>query len=230
VTSARKQFFHRGIAVPLLRPNIDTDAIIPSREIRRVSKEGLGEALFAGWRYRCAQSREPEPGFILNQAPYDNASILLAGDNFGCGSSREHAVWALKDFGFKAILAPSFGGIFFNNCALNGILTIELAEEAIARLAKWTGADPRGNPIEIDLAARRIHWGEGEETHFQIEAMRRSLLLDGLDSIAATLRMEAEIAAFEEKDRQRRPWVYEVENDSQGASAGTPSPLRGTPS
>ena len=217
MTSPRKQVFHRGIAAPLLRPNIDTDAIIPSREIRRVSKEGLGEALFAGWRYRreqsCEQGREPEPGFILNQAPYGNASILLAGDNFGCGSSREHAVWALKDFGFKAILAPSFGGIFFNNCALNGILAIELAEEAIARLAEWTGANPRGNPLEIDLAARRIHWRAGEETHFPIEATRRSLLLDGLDSIAATLRLEAAITAFEDKDRQRRPWVYEVENE-----------------
>ncbi len=214
MTGTRKQVFHRGIAAPLLRPNIDTDAIIPSREIRRVSKEGLGEALFAGWRYRRERSREPEPGFILNQTPYDNASILLSGDNFGCGSSREHAVWALKDFGFRAILAPSFGGIFFNNCALNGVLAIELAEEAIARLAEWTGANPRGNPLEIDLAAQRIHWREGEETHFQIEATRRSLLLDGLDSIAATLRMEAAITAFEDQDRRRRPWVYEVENDS----------------
>lgn len=208
MTNARKQVFHSGIAAPLLQPNIDTDAIIPSREIRRVSKEGLGDALFSGWRYRSAESREPEPGFILNQARYRKASILLAGDNFGCGSSREHAVWALKDFGVKAILAPSFGGIFFNNCALNGILAIELEEEAIARLARWAQADPGGNKLEIDLAAQRIHWGKGKDMRFDIEPARRSLLLEGLDSIAATLRQESAIRAFEERDRQRRPWVY----------------------
>ncbi len=202
------QVFHRGIAAPLLSPNIDTDAIIPSREIRRVSREGLGEAMFAGWRYRSAESREPDPDFILNQEPYQEASILLAGDNFGCGSSREHAVWALKDFGVKAILAPSFGGIFFNNCALNGILAIELEEDAIQQLAEWVRIDPRGNLLEIDLIAQRIRWREGKEMKFDIEPARRSLLLDGLDGIAATLRHEAAIAAFEDADRDRRPWVY----------------------
>ncbi len=203
------QIFHRGIAATLLQPNIDTDAIIPSREIQRVSKEGLGEALFSGWRYRSAENREPEPDFILNQDPYQGASILLAGDNFGCGSSREHAVWALKDFGVKAILAPSFGGIFFNNCALNGILAIELEENSIQRLAEWVRIDPRGNLLEIDLTAQRIRWREGKEIKFDIEPARRSLLLDGLDGIAATLRHEAAIAAFEDADRDRRPWVYE---------------------
>ena len=212
MTNTPTQVFHRGIAASLLTPNIDTDAIIPSREIRRVSKEGLGEALFAGWRYRSAASRDPDPDFILNVEAYRSASILLAGDNFGCGSSREHAVWALKDFGVKAILAPSFGGIFFNNCALNGILAIELAEDAIRSLADWVRINPRRNQLEIDLAAQRIHWRGGQRMNFDIEPSRRALLLEGLDSIAATLRQEPAITAFETADRQRRPWVYEFPN------------------
>ena len=205
-----EKVFHRGIAAPLPRPNIDTDAIIPSREIRRVSKEGLGEALFAGWRYLAADSREPEPDFILNKARYRGASILLAGENFGCGSSREHAVWALKDFGVKAIFAPSFGGIFFNNCALNGILAIELEEAKIRRLAEWVELAPRRHQLEIDLEARQIRWREGEAMRFGIEPARRALLLEGLDSIAATLRKKSAISAFEEADGKRRPWVYQL--------------------
>ena len=207
--NVRPPVFHRGIAAPLLRPNIDTDAIIPSREIRRVSKEGLGDALFAGWRYRAADSREPEPDFILNQAPYYEASVLLAGDNFGCGSSREHAVWALKDFGVKVILAPSFGGIFFNNCALNGMLAIELEAAEIERLAAWTQTDPGRNQLEIDLENQLIRWG-GAAQRFAIESARRSLLLEGLDGIAATLRMESAIESFENADRNRRPWVWQL--------------------
>jgi len=209
VTNAPNAACHRGIAAPLLQPNIDTDAIIPSREIRRISKEGLADALFCGWRYRSAESREPDPGFILNQAPYRKASILLAGENFGCGSSREHAVWALKDFGVKVILAPSFGGIFFNNCAMNGILAIELAKDAITQLARWVQTDPGGNRLEIDLAAQRVRWRDGEELRFDVEPARRALLLEGLDHIAATLRQKSSIEAFEAQDRQRRPWVYE---------------------
>ena len=205
----KEKVFHRGIAAPLPRPNIDTDAIIPSREIRRVSKEGLGEALFAGWRYLAADSREPEPDFILNKARYRGASILLAGENFGCGSSREHAVWALKDFGVKAIVAPSFGGIFFNNCALNGILAIELEEAKIRRLTEWVELAPRRHQLEIDLEARQIRWREGEAMRFGIEPARRALLLEGLDSIAATLRKKSAISAFEEADGKRRPWVYQ---------------------
>ncbi len=213
MTHPQAQVFHRGVAAPLLRPNIDTDAIIPSREISRVSKEGLGEAMFAGWRYLSAQGREPDPNFILNREAYQGTSILLAGDNFGCGSSREHAVWALKDFGVRTILAPSFGGIFFNNCALNGILAIELEETEIQRLADWVQVAPRANLLQIDLAAQQILWRKGEKTGFAIEPARRSLLLEGLDSIAATLRKEDAIAAFEAADRQRRPWVYQVPND-----------------
>ncbi len=217
MTHTQAQVFHRGVAAPLLRPNIDTDAIIPSREISRVSKEGLGEAMFAGWRYLpahvSAQGREPDPEFILNREAYQGASILLAGDNFGCGSSREHAVWALKDFGIRAILAPSFGGIFFNNCALNGILAIELEEAMIQRLAEWVRLDPRANLLEIDLAAQQIRWRRGEKAGFAIEPARRGLLLEGLDGIAATLRQENAIAAFEKTDRERRPWVYQVPYD-----------------
>ncbi len=207
------QVFHRGVAAPLLRANIDTDAIIPSREIRRVSKEGLGEALFAGWRYRAAERREADPDFVLNRPRYQGASILLAGDNFGCGSSREHAVWALKEFGIKAIIAPSFGGIFFNNCALNGILAIELEADAIQRLADWVRVDPRKHLLEIDLAAQRLRWRDGREIEFHVESARRALLLEGLDSIAATLRMAPAIAAFEKADFTRRPWVYRHSGD-----------------
>ncbi len=206
--SAPAKIFHRGIAAHLPQPNIDTDAIIPSREIRRVSKEGLGAALFAGWRYRSAASREPEPDFILNRAAYRHASILLAGDNFGCGSSREHAVWALKDFGVKVILAPSFGGIFFNNCALNGILAIELKETELGKLAAWTAADPRRNQPAVDLESQRIHWGRNEVSRFDIKPARREMLLEGGDAIAATLRMESAIAAFERTDWERRPWTW----------------------
>ncbi len=211
------EVFHRGIAAPLPLPNIDTDTIIPSREIRRVSKEGLGEALFAGWRYRSAQTREPATDFVLNLPGYRSATILLGGDNFGCGSSREHAVWALKDFGFKVIAAPSFGGIFFNNCALNGILAIELEADSIERLADWTGLSPVDNQLEIDLQAQFIGWRGTERIPFAIEPARRSLLLEGLDGIAATLRRQAKIDAFEEADRQRRPWVYRC--DSQTPSS-----------
>ena len=202
--------FHRGIAAPLLQPNIDTDAIIPSREFRRVSKQGLGEALFAGWRYRSADGREPVDDFVLNQPQYRGASILLAGNNFGCGSSREYAVWALKDFGIKVILAPSFGSIFFNNCGLNGLLLITVDAGVIGALAEWVSQDPQRNQLTIDLHGQRIHWQEDKALSFAVEPGQRRLLLEGLDHIGATLRLDAAISAFETADRQRRPWVHQL--------------------
>lgn len=201
---------HRGIAAPLRRRNIDTDTIIPSREIQRVSKRGLGDGLFAGWRYRAPGSRDPDPGFILNRDAYRDASILLAGANFGCGSSREHAVWALGEFGIRAVLAPSFGSIFRNNCTLNGILAVVLDEAAIGRLEDWVRADPRRNQLEIDLENRLIAWKAGESLALEIEPANRKLLLQGLDSIAVTLQQASAIDDFEATDRVARPWVYRL--------------------
>ncbi len=201
---------HRGIAAPLLRRNIDTDTIIPSREIQLVSKQGLGDGLFAGWRYRTPGSRDPDPDFILNRGAYRDASILLAGANFGCGSSREHAVWALGEFGIRAVLAPSFGSIFRNNCTLNGILAVVVDEAAIGRLDDWVRADPRRNQLEINLENRLIAWKAGELLAFEIEPANRKLLLQGLDGIAVTLQQASAIDEFEAADRVVRPWVYRL--------------------
>ncbi|MDE0001767.1 MAG: 3-isopropylmalate dehydratase small subunit [Rhodospirillaceae bacterium] len=201
---------HRGIAAPLLTRNIDTDTIIPSREIQRVSKQGLGDGLFAGWRYRAPGSREPDPEFILNLDGYHDASILLAGANFGCGSSREHAVWALGEFGIRALLAPSFGSIFRNNCTLNGILAV-IVEDAVVRcLADWVQTNPRRNQLKIDLQNQVIEWRAGGTLAFEIEPAKRRLLLKGLDSIAVTLQQASAIDEFEVADSAVRPWVYRL--------------------
>jgi 3-isopropylmalate/(R)-2-methylmalate dehydratase small subunit len=199
---------HVGIAVPLLRNNIDTDAIIPSREMKRVSRHGLGEGLFAAWRYTLPGSREEEPSFILNQPAYRDASILLAGANFGCGSSREHAVWALHEYGFRVIIAPSFGAIFQNNCVRNGILPIELDETTIATLAASTTDDPGSRPLTVDLEAGEVTDADGQRVPFAINPGHRRMLLEGLDAIGLTLERAADIDAFETADRQRRPWIY----------------------
>ena len=201
---------HRGIAAPLLRRNIDTDTIIPSREIQRVSKAGLGQGLFAGWRYLDPGGRDPDPEFVLNRDEYRDASILLAGANFGCGSSREHAVWALREFGIRVVLAPSFGSIFHNNCIVNGILAVTADEAAISRLADWVQADPGRNQLEVDLENQRIAWNTDELLTFEIEPARRRLLLEGLDSIAVTMLEASAIDAFESTDRAARPWVYRL--------------------
>jgi len=200
---------HSGIAAPLMRINIDTDAIIPSREMKRVSKEGLGEGLFANWRYRDVATREEEPGFVLNRPPWRQASILLAGANFGCGSSREHAVWALKDFGFRAVVAPSFGSIFQSNCVRNGIVPVELGESRVVALAAAEEANP-GRSVTIDLQSCRLTDADGCSHAFRIADQSRQLLLEGLDPIAATLAEDQHIQRFLERDRRQRPWVYEL--------------------
>ena len=196
---------HRGVAAPLLRINIDTDAIIPSREMKRVSKSGLGAGLFAGWRYLDAPARTPDPDFVLNQPAFAGASILLAGANFGCGSSREHAVWALVEFGIRAVVAPSFGAIFYGNCIRNGLLPIELPEDVVRSLAEAT-AD--GTPLRIDLERCVLESPHGEVHSFQIQPALRLMLLEGLDPIALTLKMSDQITAFEDADRLERPWIY----------------------
>jgi 3-isopropylmalate/(R)-2-methylmalate dehydratase small subunit len=195
-----------AIAAPLLRINVDTDAIIPSREIKGVSKTGLATGLFAGWRYREPGSREENPEFILNREPYRQAQILLSGANFGCGSSREHAVWALHEWGIRAIIAPSFGAIFQGNCVRNGILPVVLEQGIVERLAAWVEAAPAKNLLTVDLQRCTV---TASEVHpFSIAPADREMLLEGLDAIALTMKRDDEILAFQARDRLRRPWIY----------------------
>jgi 3-isopropylmalate/(R)-2-methylmalate dehydratase small subunit len=188
-----------AVAMPLLRENIDTDIIIPSREIKAVSKTGLAAGLFAGWRYLSPQTRIPDPDFILNDPDYAAAQILLAGGNFGCGSSREQAVWALAEYGFRAVIAPSFNPIFRRNCLRNGLLPIELDPAPIAAA---------GRQLVIDLPAQTVSAPSGAAWRFAIDAQAKTMLVHGLDEIDVTLQKAALIAAFRADDRARHPWVY----------------------
>ena len=197
-----------AIAAPLLRINIDTDAIIPSREMKRVSKEGLAEGLFAGWRYEAPGSRDENPDFILNREPYRRAQILLSGINFGCGSSREHAVWALHEWGIRAVIAPSFGAIFQGNCVRNGIVPVVLDNSLVESLARQVEADPENRQVTVDLVQCRVTAPDGNQHEFLVPKADREMLLEGLDSIAVTLKRDTEILAFRERDRTRRPWIY----------------------
>jgi 3-isopropylmalate/(R)-2-methylmalate dehydratase small subunit len=195
-----------AIAAPLMRVNIDTDVIIPSREIKGVSKVGLSAGMFANWRYSDPIKRIENPDFILNREPTRKAQILIAGANFGCGSSREHAVWAMAEFGFRAVIAPSFGAIYYGNCVRNGILPVRLPEDAVSALAAWVEADPAGHRVTVDLPQQTV---TGPASYsFEIAPGDKEMLLDGLDPIGVTLKREPQIAAFEAKDRVRRPWVY----------------------
>jgi 3-isopropylmalate/(R)-2-methylmalate dehydratase small subunit len=196
----------RGIAAPLMRINIDTDAIIPSREMKRVSKTGLAQGLFANWRYLDPGTRELNPDFILNQAPFDRASILLAGSNFGCGSSREHAVWALKEWGIRAVIAPGFGSIFAANCLNNGVLPVRLDEDAVESIAADVMKDPLANKVTVDLEHRRIASGE-RAWEFKVGERERQMLLRGLSPITMTLESDDLISEFEADDARRRPWA-----------------------
>ncbi len=197
-----------AIAAPLLRINIDTDAIIPSREMKRVSKEGLAEGLFAGWRYQAPGSREENPDFILNREPYRRARILLSGINFGCGSSREHAVWALREWGIRAVIAPSFGAIFQGNCVRNGIVPVVLDNSVVEALAGQVEADPGKKQVTVDLLRCLVIAPDETRHGFQLPTADREMLLEGLDSIAVTMKLDAEILAFRDRDRTRRPWIY----------------------
>ena len=196
---------HRGIAAPLLRDNVDTDAIIPSRELR-ASKRGLGAGLFANWRYADVGKRLPNPRFVLNRPAYAGASILLCGVNFGCGSSREHAAWALRDFGIRALLAPSFGAIFRKNCVANGLLAATMAAGDLAALAGWVEVAPQANQPTIDLAAGAVRTPSAEIA-FDVDPASRQRLLRGLDAIAYTLDAAARIDAFEQARFAAYPWA-----------------------
>jgi 3-isopropylmalate/(R)-2-methylmalate dehydratase small subunit len=197
-----------AVAAPLLRANIDTDAIIPSREMKTVSKVGLAEGLFAGWRYTEVGGREPNCSFVLNDPAYEDAGILLSGSNFGCGSSREHAVWALAEYGFRAIVAESFSPIFLGNCVRNGVVPVELAGEAITAIAEQVAAAPQDRRVTVDLVRCEVTAPGGAVTPFRLDAEAREMLLEGLDAIDLTLKRRSEIAAFRDADRRRRPWIY----------------------
>lgn len=197
-----------AVAAPLIRANVDTDAIIPSREMKSVSKQGLADGLFAGWRYTTIGGREPDPAFVLNQPAYAGARVLLSGENFGCGSSREHAVWALLEYGIRAVIAPSFAPIFHGNCVRNGILPVRLDAGSIARLAAAVAPDPQQRRLTVDLVGQRVTGPDGLEFGFEIEPEEREMLLEGLDAIDLTLKHRDAIEAFRARDRGQRPWIY----------------------
>ena len=197
-----------AVAAPLIRANVDTDAIIPSREMKTVSKTGLAGGLFAGWRYREVGGRDPQPDFVLNDRAYAGAQILLSGVNFGCGSSREHAVWALAEYGFRAVLAESFSPIFHGNCVHNGVAPVELPGQVIGAIAADVAADPQARRVTVDLVNCTVTAPDGATTPFQIDVEAREMLLEGLDAIDLTLKRRTEVEAFREADRQRRPWIY----------------------
>ncbi|MBK8162627.1 MAG: 3-isopropylmalate dehydratase small subunit [Gammaproteobacteria bacterium] len=203
-----------GIAAPLDRPNVDTDAIIPKQFLKSIKRSGFGPNLFDEWRYLDhgepgmeASTRVPNPDFVLNQPRYRDASILLARDNFGCGSSREHAVWALSDFGFRVVIAPSFADIFYNNCFKNGVLPIALPAEVVDGLFAAVAATT-GYRLGVDLAAQEVTTPAGARHGFAIDPFRKHCLLNGLDEIGLTLEHHGEIAAYEERRRRTAPWLF----------------------
>jgi 3-isopropylmalate/(R)-2-methylmalate dehydratase small subunit len=206
---------HRGLVAPLDRANVDTDAIIPKQFLKSIQRSGFGPYLFDEWRYRdhgepgmdCSR-RPVNPDFVLNQPRYQGASVLLARANFGCGSSREHAPWALRDYGFRVIMAPSFADIFYNNCFKNGILPIVLPEETVERLFREVEATP-GYTLTLDLPAQTVTTPAGEPIAFAIDPFRKHCLVNGLDDIGLTLQHLDKIKAYEGRRRHEAPWLFE---------------------
>ncbi|HEV8260738.1 MAG TPA: 3-isopropylmalate dehydratase small subunit [Burkholderiales bacterium] len=204
-----------GLAAPLDRANVDTDAIIPKQFLKSIRRSGFGVNLFDAWRYldhgepgMDPARRKPNPDFVLNQPRFKGANILLVRKNFGCGSSREHAPWALGDFGFRALIAPSYADIFYNNCFKNGLLPIVLAEAQVDRLFHDVAAFP-GFRLVIDLGAQTVAYPDGSQVFaFEVDSFRRHSLLNGLDDIALTLQHVDEIKAFEAKRRIEQPWLF----------------------
>ncbi|ACJ01303.1 3-isopropylmalate dehydratase small subunit [Rhodospirillum centenum] len=193
-----------GVAAPLRIMNVDTDMIIPARYLKTIKRTGLGAGLFSSLRFDDTGAERPD--FVLNQRAYRNATILIAGDNFGCGSSREHAPWALLDYGIRCVIAPSFADIFFNNCFKNGILPIALPEPVVEKL--MAAADNGANAtFTVDLEAQRIAMPDGESIPFEVEPFRRECLLNGWDDIGLTLRQSERIDAYEARQRTEQPWA-----------------------
>jgi 3-isopropylmalate/(R)-2-methylmalate dehydratase small subunit len=191
---------HQGRAVPLDRVNVDTDQIIPKQFLKRIERTGFGEFLFYDWRRK--PDGEPNASFVLNNPGYQRASILIAGKNFGCGSSREHAVWALADYGFRAVIAPSFADIFANNSTKNGFLNVTLTDDEVAELMRRS--QQQGYQLTVDLEQRKVYDDQGFSANFQIDDFVRHCLLNGLDDIGLTLQHESDIAAYEA--RHPSPW------------------------
>ncbi len=204
-----------GLVVPLDRSNVDTDAIIPKQYLKSVKRTGFGPNMFDDWRYlepgepgMDHSKRTPNPDFVVNQPRYKGAEILLARDNFGCGSSREHAVWALTDYGIRAVIAPSFADIFFNNSFKNGLLPIALDEAIVDQLFREVEAQ-EGYRLAIDLEAQTITTPSGGVIDFEVDEFRKYCLLNGLDDIGLTLKHADEIRAYEERRRQEAPWLFQ---------------------
>ncbi len=199
----------KGVAAPLVRDNIDTDAIIPSREIVAVDMKDLGIRLFSNWRY-IDRNRSENPEFILNRSPYRSAKFLISGQNFGCGSSREAAVWALQQFGITAVIAESFGAIFRANCIRNGLLPILLSNPEITKLAGWIGESGASNEVLVDLESQTIEVPFGGHFRFSLSTKEREMLLDGLDMTDLLLADAAALHRFDSADKCERPWIYQV--------------------
>ena len=204
---------HQGLVAPMDRENVDTDAIIPKQFLKSIKKTGFGVNLFDEWRYldhgepgQDPASRRPNPDFVLNQSRYAGASILLARKNFGCGSSREHAPWALDQYGFRCVIAPSFADIFFNNCFKNGLLPIVLSEDTVAQLFDEVLAFP-GYQLTIDLERQVVVRPQGAEIPFEVQAFRKYCLQGGFDDIGLTLQKKDKIAAFEAQRLATKPWL-----------------------
>ena len=204
---------HKGLVAPMDRENVDTDAIIPKQFLKSIQRSGFGPNLFDGWRYldpgepgQDPASRQPNPDFVLNQPRYSGASVLLARANFGCGSSREHAPWALDQYGFRAIIAPSFADIFYNNCFKNGLLPVVLPESQVARLFDAVLAFP-GYALTVDLPRQVVVLADGAELAFDVQPFRKFCLVNGYDDIALTLRHADKIRAYEAERLVRMPWL-----------------------
>lgn len=204
-----------GIVMPLDRPNVDTDAIIPKQFLKSIKRSGFGPNLFDAWRYLDQgepgmdnSTRPLNPDFLLNQPRYQASQVLLARENFGCGSSREHAPWALLDYGFRVIIAPGFADIFYNNCFKNGILPIVVNADQVDQLFKQVEAE-EGYQLTIDLAAQTISKPDGEVIQFEIDAFRKHRLLNGLDDIGLTLQYVDDIQTYEKKRQQEAPWLFQ---------------------
>ena len=206
---------HRGLVAPLDRANVDTDAIIPKQFLKSIKRSGFGPNLFDAWRYmdegqpdKPNEGRPLNPDFVLNKPAYRGATILLARENFGCGSSREHAPWALEDFGFRAIIAPSYADIFFNNCYKNGLLPIRLQPAEVDRLFHDAAAFP-GFQLVIDLGEQVVATTDGAQKYrFDIDEFRKYCLINGLDDIGLTLRHADKIKAYEDRQRRDQPWLF----------------------
>ena len=211
---------HQGLVAPMDRDNVDTDAIIPKQFLKAIARSGFGPNLFDAWRYldpgepgQDPATRKPNPDFVLNQPRYQGASVLLARQNFGCGSSREHAPWALEQYGFRALIAPSYADIFFNNCFKNGILPIVLTDSQVARLFDEVFAFP-GYQLTIDLARQVVVKGDGSELPFDVQPFRKYCLFNGFDDIGLTLRHADKIRAFEAERLARMPWLERTHHDT----------------